>query len=656
MFKLLLILFPFTLNATTYYVKASGGTGSGLNDANAWSLAKLNATGLNYGDSVLFKRGDAFTGTLTPISNGINYAAYGSGSNPLLSGFTTLSSWTLSSGNVYYASLDVPRLNVVTLDGVIKPMGRYPNAGYLTYTSHSNNASITGTTVGAIPFNPAGGEVVIRKRRWILDRHPITSRSSNTLNITTSTDYGQNNLYTPVDGNGYFIQNSLSTLDQEGEWFYDTTANRLYMHFGAGTPSGGTVKAGSVDRNVYLNYWTDISFTSLDFEGANIWGVYTIGTSNITYTNCNFTQQGGDGFWGSYLNNVDLIGCTFNDCLNNGIYVEQEGDDMIFDSIYVRSSGQIAGASRSGDGYMEGIFVKGDTVSITRCRVINSGYIGINFEGNEVLVKNNFVDSFSNIKDDGAGIYSYTGPSGGANTNRVISQNIILHGIGSFVGAEAYYWEPYGKAAGIYLDDYAGFTTVDSNIIAHGSWHGIVLHNASNNSITHNIVFDFDSQLGLLQDFTNGVRNNTISNNTFIARSADQDAMYLETFVSDNVNNFGAFNNNVYARPIDDNLTIQVNNSYGGGSGATDYTLATWKSTFSEDAASVKSSVTAVDADKFRIDYNATPSQITIDYKTTFYKDVKGTAFDKTKVLPPFSAAIGIKKGIRIFGKTVIML
>jgi len=644
----IVLCLPFTLNATTYYVKAAGGTGSGLNDANAWSLAKLNATGLSNGDSVLFKRGDTFTGTLTPISNGINYAAYGSGANPIISGFSTLSSWTLSSGSVYYATLDVPKLNIVTLDGSVKPMGRYPNTDYLAYTSHSNNASITGPSVGSIPFNPAGGEVVIRKRRWILDRHPITSRSSNTLNITTNTAYGDNNLFVPVDSNGYFIQDHLSTLDTDGEWYYDTTANRLYMYFTA-TPSGRTVKAGSQLYNVYVNFWASMNFDDIDFEGANITGAYNIGTTDIRYRNCNFRKQGGNGSFGSYLNNVSFINCSLTDCLNNSIFFEQECDRTVLDSLMINNSGLIAGASRSGAAAMQGVFVVGDTTLIQDCRVINSGYIAVAFLGDSVVVRNNFIDTFSTIKDDGAGIYTYTGASGGTNSKRHITKNIILNGIGNFEGAEGYFLEPYGQAAGIYLDDYAGFTTVDSNFIANGSWFGIFLHNASDNTVTNNTVFNYQNQLGFVQDVAAEVRTNVISNNTFIARTADQDAMYLETFVSDNVSNFGAFNNNVYARPIDDNETIEVNNSYGGGDGLTNYTLATWKSTFSEDAASVKSEVLADDSATFRIDFNATFAPIVIDYRTTYYKSIHGVGLPSTQTIQPFQSAFGIKRGLRIY-------
>ncbi|MEJ7829836.1 MAG: hypothetical protein WKF91_16625, partial [Segetibacter sp.] len=167
---LLLAVAVFIFNSGTannYFFSTSTGDDSrsavqAQNPATPWkTLNKLNALGnLNPGDFVSFKRGDTFYGSIPGYSGSIGsvitYNAYGSGVNPVISGFTTLSGWTQHSGNIYYASLDVPVLHGVTLDGVVKPMGRYPNAGYLQYTGATNNTAIDGATIGALPFNATG--------------------------------------------------------------------------------------------------------------------------------------------------------------------------------------------------------------------------------------------------------------------------------------------------------------------------------------------------------------------------------------------------------------------------------------------------------------------------------------------------------------------
>ena len=282
-------LIGFTLlcnfcSAKIYYVKVNGGTGAGTDTATAWSYANQFNRTQYPGDTVLFKRGEVFAGQFYAKSGSsaqpVVYGAWGTGSNPVISGFTTLKSWTLFSGRIYYANLAATAMvQGVVLNGVAKGMGRYPNTGYLTYTSHVTNTSITGAPVGAIPFDPTGAEVVIRKFRFILDRHYVTGRSGNTLTYDATNFYGSNSYYSPVDGNGFFIQNSLSTLDQDGEWYYDKSTQRLYMYLSTGSPAGQSVKVSTIDQLVPLNQASYITFMGLDFEGANT--VYKITVQTI---------------------------------------------------------------------------------------------------------------------------------------------------------------------------------------------------------------------------------------------------------------------------------------------------------------------------------------------------------------------------------------
>lgn len=79
----------------TYYVSPTGDDGNnGLSEATPWrTLAKVNAPGIVYrpGDSILFKRGGVWGGTLALPHNGtadapITYGAYGAGVDPTFPG------------------------------------------------------------------------------------------------------------------------------------------------------------------------------------------------------------------------------------------------------------------------------------------------------------------------------------------------------------------------------------------------------------------------------------------------------------------------------------------------------------------------------------------------------------------------------------------
>ena len=72
----------------SYYVDATGGNdaNTGLSPTEAWqTIAKVNAATFNPGESVLFKRGETWSGTqLTLDNDSITIDAYASGVNPIL--------------------------------------------------------------------------------------------------------------------------------------------------------------------------------------------------------------------------------------------------------------------------------------------------------------------------------------------------------------------------------------------------------------------------------------------------------------------------------------------------------------------------------------------------------------------------------------------
>src|SRR5215831_16085517 len=157
---------------TKYYVDAVNGNDANTsvqaqNPATAWkSIAKINSffTSLNAGDSVLFHRGQTFTGTLTGAGNksgtnvaSINFGAYGIGTMPIFSGFFSIPSWTSIGGNKWTAVVSSAQatLNMLTINGAFQPIGRFPKSGsattswpsggYLQYQSvGGNNPPVAG--------------------------------------------------------------------------------------------------------------------------------------------------------------------------------------------------------------------------------------------------------------------------------------------------------------------------------------------------------------------------------------------------------------------------------------------------------------------------------------------------------------------------------
>jgi parallel beta-helix repeat protein len=631
--------------AAVCHVRTGGGTGSGIDDANAWSYAHLNATRLAAGDTVLFRRGDTFSGILSVSpgasgSGGVAYGAYGSGPDPVLTGLVQLTSWTLLSGNIYYATLDVPRLNLVTVDGTVRAMGRYPNAGYLSYEGHSGNTSITDNQLSATP-NWTGGEVVIRKYRWILDRHPITGHTGSTLAYSSSYSYGNSAFYHPIDGNGYFIQGHIAALDTLGEWCHDPSSKRLYVHFGTGTPSGRVVKAATVESNISGNA-SHVAFNDLVFEGANMDGARLVGATNTTFNRCTFARQGGNGLYAGQVANLSVSGGSIVDALNNGIWVEYGGSHCTVDGVACVNAGIIPGAGRSGDGAQQGISITGEHTMVVNCTVTNSGYNGIHFNGSDALVERNVVDRFCTVKDDGGGIYTYHGSASTTLSNRLIRDNVILNAIGAYPGCEAFPYEAFGKAAGVYLDGFSNHTDVVGNSIAHGEWGGIFVNSNRDNRLVGNTVFDHAQQVLISVSTPGAVRGLTVTDNTLVARTSAQKTLQVDLFANDDPRQFGVFDRNAYARPIAEGSTLAIDHRYSGGGGLMGLTLAGWRSAFAHDAASTISPVAITAPERLVFHVNGSPLSATRQV-TGPAIDMRGRPVAASLVLQPFSSAMTIR-------------
>ena len=229
-FLLTFLFFTITANARNFYVSNSGNdNNSGTDPSTPWkTLAKVNSfKSFAPGDNILFRSGDVFYGSITVYNGGssgspITYGSYGSGAKPVITGFTTVSSWTNLGGNIWESTNAVSSLsscNMVSVSGVNTPMGRYPNSGYLPYQSHNTGTSLTSSSLSGSP-NWTGAQVAMKRERWYIEVDNITSQSGSTINFTDEGRYQLKNNW------GFFIENDARTLDQQNEWYYNPSTKK----------------------------------------------------------------------------------------------------------------------------------------------------------------------------------------------------------------------------------------------------------------------------------------------------------------------------------------------------------------------------------------------------------------------------------------------
>ena len=504
-FLLLIVLLcglTITSEAKNFYVANSGNdANNGLTPATAWrTLSKVNASFavILPGDNVLFMRGDVFYGALTVGKSGssgkpITFSDYGTGAKPVISGFTTLSSWTSLGNGIYQAAaMGKATMNLVSLNGRPQALGRYPNAtdangGFLKYETFSGTSSITDNELTS-STNWTGAEAVIRKKLWVLDRCKITGHSGGTIsyqNLGGSTYDGTRNY-------GYFIQNDPRTLDQLGEWYFNNSTKRVQMFFGSANPASYSVKAGTVDTLVTISTRSYITLNNLALEGANGMTVYLNNTSNITVQNCDISNAGETGITSQNTSNILIDNCTINHTLNNAIkFYNVYVNNNTIRNCEVNNTGMLAGmGASSGNSYKAIVASVLNNLVIEYNKVDSSGFVGIEFQGSNIMVNNNVVNYFCINKEDGGGIYTWSGSSDanpGVNyTNRVIKDNIIMRGMGAPLSR----FTSSVDVSGIHLDGRSLNIDVLNNTIFDIRKDGIHTNNPINVKINGNTFFN----------------------------------------------------------------------------------------------------------------------------------------------------------------------
>ncbi|WP_177179713.1 malectin domain-containing carbohydrate-binding protein [Cyclobacterium xiamenense] len=560
------------------------------------SIEKLNAVfpSLQPGDKVLLRRGETFFGTIVMSSSGtssspITIGAYGSGANPVITGMVTLSNWKSLGNGIYeagHAQLKNKPTTLVAFNDRDREMGRYPNTdsgnkGYLTYERTSWN-SITDNELSSWP-NWTGAEVVIRKIYWILDRHKITSHSGNTINYATNNE----TTYQPKADFGYFIQNHIRTLDQLGEWYYDVSAAKLKMFFGNESPASHSVQIAALDFLLTQVRRVDhVVIENLHFRGANSHAIELKTGNNVAIKNSKIEMVGVNGIYAHGSYRLLLEGNEVADVHNSAIELNS-CDDAVIRNNYIRNIQLFPGMGKSGEGNGFGIFSPNDNNLIEGNRIINSGYIGIRFGGNNTMVKNNFINHFNKTKNDGGGIYVYTGDNNQTFYNRKVIGNIILNGQGVVEGTNIRSALAKPQSEGIYLDDNTTGVEVAYNTVANISSKGIYLHNARKNHIHHNTVYNSTYQLFFRNDnMGDDIRENVIENNIFFTQNGAQNNLNASSIKND-IGQMASFNNNVYASPMTDNFRIITKHNMGTSSEVTKVLdLDGWKALYGKDGGS----------------------------------------------------------------------
>jgi len=597
---ILAILLTFAkANATNYYLSSSSGNDL-LNDGKtantAWqSITKLKTvlSLLQPGDSVFFKCDDTFIGQLILSKSGtaarnIWLGSYGSGKKPVISGTTTVSNWTQTGTNIWEATCAGAGSKVTNffINGVPQQIGRWPNVtdpnkGYLSYETHSGTNQITDNQL-TNAVNWTGAEAVVRRNRWILDRLTIKSHTTTTLLFTTNVSYEF------LDGFGYFIQNDPRTLDQQGEWYFNP-ANKKFSLYSVTDPNAFITKTTQTDNLIKLSGLSYVTIENLQLIGSGKLALQVVSCNRLTIRNLEINYSGENGVDISASNNV-LFDSNLINHTNNNAFNMTGCKNFVMRNNVIKNTSLVAGMGLGADGQYLAVQTNGTNFLAEYNTIDSVGYIGMNFSGDTITIKNNLISNYCMTKDDGGALYTWSDGTR-KNYSRKLIGNIVMNAIGAPEGSA---W-PGVAAEGIYIDDRSANVDIIGNTAFNCGNNGLFIHNANHINLRGNTSYNNGNQFWMVHDniaTTYPITNCTVDSNLLVSRDADQMVAKFQT-IDNGISNIGTFDHNWYCRPLDDKLTIQ-SDYVNGVSFHEDLTLEAWQSKYLKDEHSGKSPVSVM--------------------------------------------------------------
>lgn len=688
----------------TYYVSSQTGSDSYSGTTPLLPLATVDAVNhldLQPGDSVLFFCGETWRGTPLTIKDSgaegsqITISSYPSGcaDQPVISGAQPVSGWYQVSGNLYAANLNSGGnaglfgfgINQV-FDGETRLLlGRWPNlgtadGGYSTIDSASGSQiSDTALPVG----NWNGASVHIRGMRWyILNRQvSFTSGSTLTLNANPGCWGGS------CSGWGFFINDHLNTLDQEGEWFYDQVSGVLYLYTTAGKPQNGQIEA-SVILKEDDRYWGGINLgRDLNYEGIhhvtienlNVQRWYKHGISMPTnyahqeshhLTLKNNTIQDLDGIgislavwvWGAEDGRPDgwrgghnlLVEGNLIERVNwKGIDTYSRESQFVNNTIREVGLVQNLGASglgcsltagegactEDGDGFRIKVGNSSDSGNsnlVQGNKIEKTAYNGMDIFGHSNTIRQNvFVDTCY-VKGDCGAVRTF-GRDNLSSTpvyDLVFEGNIINNVIGNTDGCRDDFDVLFGF--GLYIDHYSRNITINDNTIMGATVHGVLYQN-STGQMRGNTLYGNSRTYPYI-----GAQVYLGSSPTYVTVFEDNIVYALRsgayTLAVQNASVLGSADHNFYFNPYNQRSVYL--------SGAK--TLSEWQATTGKDANSSQAwfFLDGDDEPLSTLFLNQENTGKTINLGELAYLDVSQQAFYGTLYLPPYHSKVLIKNGL----------
>eukprot|EP01105_Mastigella_eilhardi_P027331 TRINITY_DN8388_c0_g1_i3.p1 TRINITY_DN8388_c0_g1~~TRINITY_DN8388_c0_g1_i3.p1 ORF type:complete len:867 (-),score=184.83 TRINITY_DN8388_c0_g1_i3:56-2347(-) len=377
---------------------------------------------------------------------------------------------------------------------------RYPNEGFRRVETANGVSSFGDSGLKGADGYWNGAIVRIRTSHWTYESRHVGAWDADSGTITLQTNLG----YATTEGYGYFIDSKLEEADDEGEWYFDSSSNYLYM-YAAGGLSSSTMEMAVLTNGIQLaQNAQNVVIDGIQFEFQTDEAILLSATNDrVVVRNCLIKNQAGFAIKTDSSSNCTLQHNTMTTCNAGGIIIQGGTGVMLTDNA-VTYIGQLAGYGYSGVNGAIGIQTTGSvkSASILRNTIEHTGYIGIRFDGVNNLIENNVVEYTLETMDDGGCYYTW----GDTSTGHVLRGNIAGHAIGNanstdgtWTGAHCYYFDD--KSGGILVEGNTGFDC-GIGVFVHNSHDDVIKLNTLYNIRTAGVEMSDDAIDGTVSDIT----------------------------------------------------------------------------------------------------------------------------------------------------------
>ena len=315
------------------------------------------------------------------------------GHTPVISGGVELKNWKEGPDGIWSAPLPEPFSSFAPRELFINRKravrARTPNEGFLRIKKAGKDKRTSFYYENgdfSVPENPEDVEIVLL-HDWSISRIKVKEIDPGEREITALDSIGAKALdFFTIDNwephPRYYLENSVTFLDAENEWFCDESEKTVYLKPPAGTRPGETAVTipfsgglmliqGTVEQPVRNIHFEGITFSHCSWQlpkngysgiqatqydprpDREQWAVVEAAVQaawaeNCSFRDCEFSQLGGSGLWlGVGNKNCLVTGSLFTDISGNGIMIGEGRDRGIDGEPWWKASPEQAAVGNS---------------------------------------------------------------------------------------------------------------------------------------------------------------------------------------------------------------------------------------------------------------------------------------------------------------------